>query len=387
MAMNIADELIGRARELQPVIAARAEATALNRAPLDETIKDLCDAGFFRMMSPKRFGGYELHVDTLTEVCRLIAAACPSTGWVTSFYIGHNWLHAVFPEKSQEEVFAAGPYALSSGQVAPTAKGVRVPGGFEISGRQGWSSGVAHADWVFFTGIVSAEGEEPHPYMFCVPRAQVEVIDTWHIAGMQGTGSRDVAVEKLFVPEHHAVSFVQLMDGSHPGGKIHANPLYKLPVTTALSFEVMPVVAGALRGAADAFVKIISNRVQSYTGQSYAEKPAAQMRAGRAYALADALDSLTRDAARTVVAIDRPLEPVERAELRMRSSYMTYMACEGVNDIIHGAGADSFRDASPLQRYFRDLNVLRTHGGLDVEPTSELYGKVKMGVDIGRIML
>ncbi|QUT05765.1 acyl-CoA dehydrogenase [Sphingobium phenoxybenzoativorans] len=385
--MDIAEELIGRARELQPVIAARAAATEQNRAPLDETIRDLSDAGLFKMLSPKRFGGYELHVDTMTEVCRLIAAACPSTGWVTSFYIGHNWLHAVFPEKSQEEAFAAGPFVLSSGQVAPTAKGKRVAGGFEISGRQGWSSGVAHADWVFFTGIVTAEGEAPHPYMFCVPRAQVEVIDTWHIAGMQGTGSRDVAVDGLFVPDHQAVSFIQLMDGSHPGAQIHANPLYKLPVTTALSFEVMPVIAGALRGAADTFSTIISSRVQSYTGQSYAEKPAAQMRAGRAYALADALDSLARDAARNVVSIDRHLEPIERAQLRMLSSYMTKLACDGVNDIMHGAGGDSFRNGCSLQRYFRDLNVLRTHGGLDIEPTSELYGKVKMGVDIGQIML
>lgn len=385
--MEIADELIGRARELQPVIAARAAATEKNRGPLDETIKDLADAGFFKMLTPKRFGGYELHVDTMAEVCRLIAAACPSTGWVNSFYIGHNWLHAVFPEKSQEEVFAAGPFVLSSGQVAPTAKGKRVPGGFEVSGRQGWSSGVNHAAWVFFTGIVTEEGKDPHPYMFCIPRDQVEVIDTWHIMGMKGTGSNDVEVKDVFVPDHHAVSFVQLMDGTHPGGKIHENPLYKLPVTTALSFETMPVMAGTLRGAADLFVEIMRGRIQSYTGESYAAKPAAQMRAGRAYALADTLDSVLREVARRVAATNRPLEPIERAELRMRQSFMTKLACDGVNDIMHGAGGDSFRDGCGLQRYFRDLNVLRTHGGLDIENVSELYGKVMMNMDIGRVML
>lgn len=387
--MDIAQELIGRARELQPVFAQRAAATEANRAPLDETIRDICDAGFLQMLTPKRFGGHELNLDTMCAVTNILSTACPSTGWVTSFYIGHNWLHAVFPERSQEEVFASGPYALSSGQVAPTARGVRVAGGFEVTGRQGWSSGVVHAEWVFFTGIVPNEDGTPHPWMFCIPRKDVEVIDTWFIAGMQGTGSRDVAVEGLFVPDHHAVSFISLLDGTHPGAAIHANPLYRLPATTALSFEVMPVVAGALRGAAECFVQITRDRVASYTGQSVAAKPAAQMRAGRAFALADTMDALTRDAVATVMGLDggRLLTPIERAQLRMRSSMMTKMACDGVNDIIHGAGGDSFRDRSPLQRFFRDLNVLRTHGGLDIEPTSELYGKVVLGQDTGGVML
>lgn len=88
--MDLANELIGRARELKPVIAARAAAAELNRAPLDETIADLDDAGFLQMLTPKRYGGYELHIDTLVAVSRIISSACASTGWVTAFYIGHN---------------------------------------------------------------------------------------------------------------------------------------------------------------------------------------------------------------------------------------------------------------------------------------------------------
>lgn len=154
--MDLASELIGRAHELKPVIAARALATEHKRSLPDETVKDLCDAGLMQMLTPKRFGGHELHIDTMAEVGRILASACPSTGWVAAFYIGHNWLHAVFPEQSQVEVFADKPYQLSSGQISPTAKAVKVKGGYELSGRQAWSSGVVHSDYVFFTAMVEA---------------------------------------------------------------------------------------------------------------------------------------------------------------------------------------------------------------------------------------
>src|SRR5882762_8073679 len=132
--MDVKQELIGRARELQPVIAARAAVTEGNRAPLDETIQELCRADLFQILTPKRFGGHELHIDTMVDVVRIIASACPSTGWVTSFYIGHNWLHSVFPERFQEEAFADKCFQLSSGHIAPNAKAIRVAGGHELSG-------------------------------------------------------------------------------------------------------------------------------------------------------------------------------------------------------------------------------------------------------------
>jgi 3-hydroxy-9,10-secoandrosta-1,3,5(10)-triene-9,17-dione monooxygenase len=379
--MDIAKELIGRAHELQPLLAKRAAATEQNRAPLDETIKDLRDAGFMSAMTPKCFGGHELHVDTLVAITRILATACPSTAWVTSFYMGHNWLHAVFPENSQKEVFDGHSYRLSSGQIAATAKIDRVTGGFEVSGRQSWSSGVVHADYVFFSGLVHDEGQAPYPVMVCIPRKDVEVIDNWFIAGMQGTGSCDVAVEKVFVPDYHAVPVLSLLDGTHPGSRIHANPLYHLPAMAVLTFEVLPVLSGAFRGAADEFLTMTRERKSTYTGASVAAKPAAQMRVGRAFGRAAALDALVDDTVAFALSFDgtRALTEEERAWLTMRSAVIAADVCDGVNDIVHGAGANSFRNASPLQRFFRDLNLLHVHGTLDIETAAEAYGKMKLG--------
>ena len=380
--MELKQELIGRALEIQPVIASRAAATEDNRAPLDETIKDLCDAGLIQILTPKRFGGHELHIDTMVDVARIISAACPSTGWVSSFYMGHNWLHAIFPEKFQKEAFADRPYVLSSGHITASAKAVAVPGGYELSGRQAWSSGVVHADWVFFSGLVTAEGEAPVPKMFGVPRSEVKAIDTWHIAGMQGTGSLDVQVEKVFVPEHRAVAVMALLDGSHPGGTIHANPLYALPVMSMLAFEALAVLAGALRGAAMQFGTITRERRSSYTGASVAEKPAAQMRMGRAMAAANAVDAIV-DANVAKILRLAPGEVIsfeEGAAMRASDGFVTQICCDTVNDLMQGAGSNAYRLESPIQRFFRDINVVRSHALMDIEPTSELYGRLLLGL-------
>lgn len=381
--MDLKMELIGRARELRPAIAARAAATEKNRAPLDENIAALRDAEFFSILSPRRYGGHQLHVDAMVGVVREIAAACPSTGWVTAFYIGHNWFHSVFPQASQDEVFSDRAYTLMSGQIAPNMSARRVSGGYELSGRQAWSSGISHAEWVLFNGLVADAGEPPR--MFLVPRAKVEVIDTWYIAGMCGTGSRDVAVESVFVPEHHTLPFTSFMNGTHEGSKVHDAPLYTLPGAAVLYFEVMPVMAGILRGAAEHFVAMSEQRIASYTGSGVAAHPSAQMRAGRAMANVEAVDDLADSAAARITAHDgaRQLSIKERAAVRMRASLITKTACDTVNDIAHGAGGKSFMNDSPMQRYFRDVNVLRTHAAIDFEPSTELYGRLALGMDAG----
>jgi 3-hydroxy-9,10-secoandrosta-1,3,5(10)-triene-9,17-dione monooxygenase len=301
---------------------------------------------------------------------------------VASFYIGHNWLHSVFPERFQIEAFAEGSFQLSSGHIAPNARATRVTGGYELSGRQAWSSGVVHSDWVFFTGIVTAADEPPTARMFAVPRKDVEVIDTWFIAGMQGTGSLDVQVEKVFVPEYRSVAVSALLDGTHPGGSIHKNPLYGLPVITVLAFEALSVLAGALRGAATTFAEVTKARKSSYTGASVAEKPAAQMRMGRAMAAANAVDALVNDSVNKVLTFraGAQLTFEDNAAMRASDALITQMTCDAINDIMHGAGSNAFRSDCALQRFFRDVNVLRTHALLDIEPASELYGRVLLGL-------
>jgi len=387
--MDLAKELIGRAHELKPVFAARAAAAEVNRAPLDETIADLDDAGFLQILTPKCYGGHELHIDTLVAVSRILASGCPSTGWVTAFYIGHNWFHSVLPKKSQDEVFAERPWQRSSAQISPTATATKVSGGYEVSGQQSWSSGVTHATYVFFTAVHMVEGAEPELLLLCIPRSDVEVIDNWYIAGLRSSGSCDVKVDQIFVPQHHMVSFSSFLDGTHYGASLYSNSLYCMPAAAIIFFEGMSVLSGILRGAVENFQEITETRIATYTGSGVASKPSSQMRLARGRATADAVDDMI-DAliVRTMTkSANGGLTLQDRAEIRMRAGLINQMCSDTVNDMMHGAGGNAFRDDVALQRFFRDANVLRTHAAMDFESSSEMYGRVLLGLDPGTPVL
>lgn len=386
--MELKDELIGRVRELKPMIAARAAATEKNRALLDDTVKQLCDTGIMQILTPKRYGGHELHMDTVSEITRTLASACVSTGWVTSFYMGHNFFFAQFPERAQDEIWANGPYTLMSGQLAPTARAVPVPGGYQVTALQSWSSGVLHSDWVLFSGLVMKDGENPEGRYFSIPREQVEVVDNWSIAGMCGTGSHDVRVEDVFVPEHQTVVLSDFIAGQAPGSFVHENPMYKLPGTVMKYIETMAVLSGAFRGAAEGYREITKDRIVSYTGANAATKPATHLRLGTAFARLDAVDDLVDATCARVMRFSgkKSMSVEERAAYRSRVGVIVQMSADGVSDIMQGAGGNAFRNSSALQRFFRDVNTLRTHAVLDFDTAIEMRGRVELGMEPGAIV-
>lgn len=378
-----AETLVARAREIAPRLAERAQATELNRAPLDESIRELVDAGLMAILTPTRFGGHGLHLDTMSRVVSILAAACPSTAWVASFYIGQAWRAALLPMEGQEELFRSRNYALGAGQAAPVAKVEIVPGGYRITGRTAWSSGIVHADWVIFGGLVYPPDGPPEARTFTIPRDQVEMIDTWHVTGMKGTGSHDVAVHDVFVPAHRSLSLADLLAGMAPGAAIHADqPLYALPLMPALFVEPLPVFVGALRGATDIFLSQVRARHNTNTGEAVSAKASARMRLGRVLAqtrLAEQmLDAYVADLL-TPGAPDR-LRPLEaRAAAKMNAVLIIELAADTMRLIMQGVGANGYREANPLQRYARDLEILRLHAFLDPDTASESLGTLAFG--------
>jgi len=139
-------ELIGRARELAPVFASRAVEEEGLRSPTDATVRDLIDSGIAATLAPKSYGGHEFGLHVMAEITRIISAACPSTGWVTAFYIGSAWRALFFPEKCQMELFDGNSHVLFAGTAAPLPGVKRVPGGYVVTGQTPWSSGSVHAD-------------------------------------------------------------------------------------------------------------------------------------------------------------------------------------------------------------------------------------------------
>ncbi len=377
------EELIGRARELAPVFAARALEEEALRAPSDRSVEDLVDSGVLATVAPKAYGGHELGLDVMAQIIRILSAASPSTGWISAFYMGSAWRALFFAERGQREVFAGKPHVLSAGTAAPLRDVRRVAGGYVLNGQTAWSSGSVHAEWFSFTGLLREPSAAPRLLVLIVPREQVHVLDNWFVAGMRGTGSNDVRVEDVFVPAHRTASFAEAMVGGTPGQTLHPNPMYHLPFLPFAMTEVVPVVVGATRGAADAFLERTRARRGTISGVEAGAKQGPQMRLGRVLAAADAAETLL-DAflARLARPIARQRQFDDRADMKVRAALITDLCRNAINDMARGIGGDGFRDVSPLQRYFRDVNMLAVHAFLDIDTASESAGRIALGLPV-----
>src|SRR5262245_55499570 len=187
-----AEGLVARVRALAPLIAETAAEAETQRRPLDHVIDALKATGVFRSFVPARFGGYEIDFATYVDIGLAVAKADPSMGWITTFYMEHNWLLTLFADELQDEVFGGQPYVLAPGSVNPTGVAVPLPeGGYCLTGHWQFGTGICHADWVLLSGKVEGD-ESKTSRMFLVPVEHVEVKDTWHVDGMAATGSRDI---------------------------------------------------------------------------------------------------------------------------------------------------------------------------------------------------
>ncbi|NGO45658.1 acyl-CoA dehydrogenase family protein [Streptomyces ureilyticus] len=375
-------ELIQRAESLTELVASEAADTERCGFMSPSILEAFCEAGFMKILVPRRYGGYELDVDTMARVVRTIAASCTSTAWVLAFYIGHNWLHALFPERSQEEVFAERSYALTPGTFAPSFTLTPTRGGYLASGRSSWNSGSAGADWFMNGGLVQVDGEAPSLRFFLAPRAEVTLIENWEVAGLRGTSSNDVAMEDVFIPEHHTVEAVDVLNGTTPGAALHGNSLYALPVMPFIVGEILPVAVGTYQAAATEFKRVTKSRFLSDTGARADSKQSTRITLGKAEAgaaLADSmLDSYLKALGGTEMEVLR--DPATRGRLKAQGAMITDFCAAGINQLVAAAGANAYRNSSPLQRHFRDINMMRTHATLDVERASETYGEVLLGL-------
>src|SRR5688572_10535982 len=223
--MSSHDELVGRARALIPTLRERAHrADELRRIP-EETIADFEQAGFFRMLQPVRWGGFEVDPKTFFEVQRTVARGCASSAWVLGVVGVHAWQLALFEEQAQKDVWGDDSRTLISSSYAPTGTIERADGGFRVSGRWSFSSGCDHADWVFLGGFAPSPADRP-PDMrtYLLPKSDYRIDDNWHVAGLKGTGSKDIVVDGAFVPEHRTHKLIDGFRCKSPGNAINTSP-------------------------------------------------------------------------------------------------------------------------------------------------------------------
>lgn len=364
-----------------------AEAEELRRLP-DATIADFRTSGMGRLLLPARYGGEQAPFPAILEPVRRMAHGCASSAWTLGFYILHNWMLALFGEQAQDEVFADGP-VLCPAPLAPTGRGVPTEGGVRLSGRWSWATGIMAADWVMVGALCGAD-EAMYPALVLLPAEDVAVEDVWHTDGMRGTGSHDVIVDDVFVPEHRLVSVIDVYGGTAPGAALHDGSAYRWPMVPALSLLAAMPALGAAEQVADGFAARLGERVLAYSGVAQKQQPAAQIRLGDARVRLRALHGLLGD---TVAMIEGMVDDgvriprAIRAQARLAAAHIVHESRAIVADLLESSGASAHFLHNPLQRAKRDIDVISGHVVFDYDVGRELAGALEVGAPVSPIAM
>ncbi len=380
---DLARSLLASARELVPTLAKRAADAEQNRSIPAETIADFKRAGLFRVIQPKRYGGYELDPGVFFDIQMTLAEGCMSSGWVYGVVAVHNWQLALFDPRAQEDVWAKDSSVLIASSYMPKGQVERVDGGFRFSGRWSFSSGVDHANWLFLGGIVSTKNGVPDYRTFLVPRSDISINDNWHTVGLKGTGSKEVVIDGAFVPEYRTHRAIDGFAGTSPG--LSANPaaLYRLPFGQIFVRAVSSASIGALQGALSAFREYGSKRVSINDMGRTAEDPAAELAAAdAALAIDDMKLALHRNFAAMMATLRRgdALDVNDRIHYRYQSAAVAGRCAEHVDRLFHACGGQGIYTDNPIGRFFVDIHAARMHYANNPDKFGRNYGGVLLGL-------
>lgn len=375
-------QLRERARALVPVLRERASRTEELRRIPDETLNDLHAAGLFRMLQPQRVGGSELSYEAIVELTAIIGRGCGSTAWVLANLANHHWMLALWPRQAQDEIWGPSPDTLiGSALMFPAGHAERTEGGYRLSGHWKFSSGIDACGWCMLGGIAhSSEGELPEYQVFLVPQSDYRIIDTWHVAGLRGTGSKDVEVSNIFVPAHRALSVKDMKGGIAPGGETAA--LYRLPVFDLFPYVVAGAALGIAQGALESFTEDIRHRITAYSTTLLADYATTQSRLGHAAAAVSAAERILTGNCREAMALAANGAPSREHKIRLRrdGAYAAHL-CTTAVDLLFGAGGGEFLyNQQAIQRSFRDVHAANSHYALAWDIATTMAGKDLLGI-------
>lgn len=374
-----------RIRALKPMIADHAAESERLGYPHPDVWEAIRATGFFYHFVPKAYGGCEFGPEDFFLTARLLCEACASTGWAATFVCEHNWVASLYPKQAQDILFAHGRYFIAPLVSTPPGTATKVDGGYRINARWKWGSGVMHSNWCMGMAIIVEEGDgPPNAINVTLPIAQAKVLDTWHVAGLAATGSNDIVVEDVFVPQHMTVSQAELAMGTAPGSQIHSNPMYKMPFSGFLSLVTSVPTIGAARGAVDLFRERIKTRKVMGTDTILGEKPNYQVLLAKADLMVRTAELLLQTLTRGV--LERAANGQNLSDIAGRiadtahNAYASRIARDAIRLLIDNAGSSVHLLADPLQRFARDANVACGHVIQDFEALSEQHGRSMLGL-------
>jgi indole-3-acetate monooxygenase len=369
------NETLRAVTALAPAIAARSEETEQARRVPPDLVEELTAAGCFRALVPRTHGGAELDLPSEMRVIEELARADGSVGWTVMIGSLAPVLLGKLPRATFDALYAEGADVVLAGTVKPSGVATPVDDGFRVTGRWSFASGCQHSDW-FVAHCIVDDGRQPPIRMMVLPPAEVEIVDTWSVSGLCGTGSHDFVVGDVFVPAER--TFV-LWD--EPCLDV---PLSRIPELSLSSLRAGAVAAGIADGALAEVTALATGKVPLFSDGTLASNPLfqnqladadAQLRAARALLYGDAEKSWATAVAGT------PFTPEHRARIRATATWAARTAASVVDMAYTAGGGSSIYDTSPLQRRLRDIHALTQHFALKPD-TFTKAGAVLAGQEV-----
>lgn len=376
----IGPEVLDRALALQPLLRENTSVTERERRLPHENVQALAQAGLLAAAAPRRVGGLCLSAGVMARVAVTLAKACPSTAWIFCVSNSNVWTASLAPRSLQNEIFRDG-VPLICGAANPAGHSQAVSVGYVVNGAWPYSSGCQIASWGVFSLADRGPDGAPAGASVFLPMSEVTIQDTWHVAGLRGTGSNTVVAKELAVPSHRYVlpaEFSRLDDDiKEPSDYVAMVPHFR------------SVLLGVLVGAAETILELVvaGANTRGFVFTTYgkqADSQATQATVGECAAAIDAARLLMLDAASTVdaaalgrAALSRP----EQTRNRAQTSYAVELLVSAVNKLMYIGGSSAFAEKNGLQRYWRDLNVAARHALYIPNVGYEMHGRTLLGVE------
>jgi 3-hydroxy-9,10-secoandrosta-1,3,5(10)-triene-9,17-dione monooxygenase len=379
-------ELTTRARLLVPVLRQRAAETEKLRRLPDATVADLQETELFRLFQPARYGGIEAPFRAFIDVGGTLARGCGSTSWVFNNLVVHNWMLGYWPVQMQDEIWNADPRALiGSSFVFPAGRAEKAPGGYRLSGKWPFSSGIDASDWMMLAApVAGGDGKPPEPRFFVVPKGDYRAVDNWYAMGLAGTGSKDVTTDNVFVPEHRTLAAADGKGAPHPGSTANPGALYKLAWYALFGFVNGATALGIAQGAIEEFTVATRARAATATGRQLADLATMQLRVAEAATQIDAAETLMvkdSDEAMRIAEAGKLASMEEKTRWRRDAAFAVRMSIKAIDLLFAGAGGAAILDSHPLQRALRDAHAAQGHIGLNWDANGTMFGRVALGLD------
>jgi 3-hydroxy-9,10-secoandrosta-1,3,5(10)-triene-9,17-dione monooxygenase len=372
---------LSRAPVRLPRIASRAAQAELERRVPKENIDELTASGLCRLYTPQRWGGCPDGLSRALPAIIEISKACTSTGWVFGFINFHNWIVAQYPEEAQAEVWAETPDARVATSFVPMCKAVSVEGGFRMSGKSPWSSGIHHCGWIAAGAMIEVRPGEFVHHLMLVPKDDFTIVDDWYSMGLRGSGSNSVTFDDVFVPAHRVLVFSDLLNATGPGAASAGHPMFQIPLLMGVEGLIAAPLLGAALGAYERYRDWTREKLSTYGGQAVATSTETQRR------LSEAADHIEMAQTVFLAAFAKadaggPFTAIDRVRHGRVWSWVAQSAQKGIDSLFQSGGARILTDSNPIQRAWRDVHAISQHIALGPYLPAVQFARLELGLGL-----